>query len=155
MKQVYSFYYTGEEHRTTKSKGKTYLILTLVFFFYFICLGLIAVFFKSIGYQMPDPYPYLYIGLTFSLIIPFSIFLFLFIFSNNKNPTQEFWNGKQEYTIEGNKVTIHITMPNGLSKTDEFFIENKVEKPEGTYLYKQIRYFIFIPSRVKPTIVND
>lgn len=55
MKQVYTFYYTGKEHRASQRKMKTCHILAISFFLCFVCLDLIAVLFYAFDYHLPDP----------------------------------------------------------------------------------------------------
>mgnify|MGYP004689340723 CR=1 FL=1 len=91
----------------------------------------------------------------FFICIPTAAFSGLGLYPENKSPTRKLWYGKQEYTIEGNKATIHITTGRGISTAEDFMIQKRVEKPEGIYLYKNRNYYIVIPHRVQPTIINN
>lgn len=154
MKQVYSFYYTGEEHRRIEKRNKEkYIILSLCFALIFYCLAYTVLFLYTWHYE--TPHPYLYIGCSILVAIPVGVFLGLLAYQKNYSPTRDSWYGKQEYTIDGSKVTIRITTANGFSKTEDFMIQSRVDRPEGIYLYKNHSYYIVIPHRVQPTIIND
>ncbi len=154
MKQAYSFYYTAEEHRVSVKKEWLFDLPKFLFQFCFVVYNIIFVFFYALNYSFSDEQTFMIIFFAILLALIIITLIILSGCYSNTSPTRQFWNGKQECTLDGNKVTIHITMPNE-SKTDTFIIKKKVEKPEGTYLYKAFNYYVFLPSRVKPTIVND
>ena len=154
MKQKYEFYLTGEEEHQIiiGTIGTSYIIETIATYLVYMSLSLFIVG-HMCYFSIEDTYMKVLIALLAVSTVFFVISTIFLIKCKNLSPTARFWNAKQEYIIDGNKVIIHLTGA-GVSQADSFIIKKRKDKKCGTILYKSCFFYVVIPHRVKPTTME-
>lgn len=150
MKQKYEFYLTGEEEHQIQMYLFGFRSIAMMSSVYFACaFAFLLQTGNAQGFTIQDAYVKSILVLTTIAVVFFIAFALSFLMRKNFCPTARYWNAKQEYIIDGDKITIHLTGV-GVSQSDSFIIRKRKETKAGTILFKSNNYYVVIPHRVQP-----